>query len=159
MNKDLIPCPKCENKNIILKKNFINYMSDNDEEDSSGTYYWYECENGHSHGESFASIEEAEKNWNSWNKLYNDIKITLEHLCLENMKEDAYVSEEHDLFFKIFRILSGYNTLLDKMELYKKNVSNLLDFLCDKEDYFILRCEKVTKENLRKILFQGVENE
>jgi len=42
-----------------------------------------------------------------------DIEIHLEMLLTDDMKRHAYISDEHDLSFKIFRLLGGYDQALE----------------------------------------------
>jgi len=47
-------------------------------------------------------------------KIVKDIKIHMEMLCTDEIRRHACASTDHDLQFQIFRILGGYDELLQE---------------------------------------------
>lgn len=85
--------------------------------DEDGTYYskMEQSENG-----TWARFTEVEKIVKDPALAMSNIKIHLEHLCSEEMREHGYVSHEHTIDFQVFRVLCGYQEALDELATYKE---------------------------------------
>lgn len=59
----------------------------------------------------------------------NNIKIHFEMLCTPEIRAHAFASEEHDLDFQVFRVLSGYSMALAEIEKLGQEVKDLRNFV------------------------------
>ena len=52
-----------------------------------------------------------------YKKFYENVKTHFEVLCTKDIRQHASASEEHDLDFQIYRILVGYQELINTYKL------------------------------------------
>lgn len=71
---------------------------------------------------------------NDYKRFFNNIKIHVEMLVDDRMRTHAYASTTHDLDFQIFRIITGYDEALDKIDQLEKDKQELIDKIKDWEN-------------------------